>query len=478
VEPHPVARSFRGKPLAFVDVETTGLSPVQNRIAEIGVVTVDRGGVDRWTSFLSAPSRKLRDRLRGDPDYMATAPSFGDIAAGLAQRLSGRLLIAHNARFDHAFLNAAFERAGVTFEADVLCTVMLSRKLFPDLPGHNLDSLIERHELQAGVRHRALPDADVVWQWWQLVHRKCGTEVIDDAIASLIAGPVLPSQLDPALVERLPEQPGAYVLHGEAGQPLAAAAAANVRRHVLNYFRLDRASSKALEHAHRVSNITWRVTPGMLGARLHAAALRSDAFARMTRRPVPEAWTWHFVPEAIPCISIAPLAVAPGQKMADSFGVHSSKRRAANALVRLARKHGLCHLLTGLSSLVDAPCPGCPLDDFRHGCARTIDRKKHLVKVFAALDGLRVPAWPHRGPIGVRERSEMHVIDHWQFLGTARCEVDVQELLRSRPCEAGGPPMRMLRRTLARLPRSQVVDLSGCVPGEVASAEAFAAESL
>ena len=56
-------------------------------------------------------------------------PSFSDIATDLAQRLSGRLMVAHNARFDHAFLRAEFDRVGVLFNPNVLCSVMLSRKL-------------------------------------------------------------------------------------------------------------------------------------------------------------------------------------------------------------------------------------------------------------------------------------------------------------------------------------------------------------
>src|SRR5437762_14191373 len=89
-------------PLAFVDVETTGFSPAENRIAEIGVVTVDGDRVDRWTTLIRTSQRgQLASSIVSEPGGLDDAPSFSDIASDLAQRLSGRLLIAHNARFDH-----------------------------------------------------------------------------------------------------------------------------------------------------------------------------------------------------------------------------------------------------------------------------------------------------------------------------------------------------------------------------------------
>src|SRR5690348_943598 len=124
------------RPLAFVDVETTGLSPSADRIAEIGVVRVDGDRVERWGTLVASTAS-----TRTSTGDWQTAPRFADIARDLARRLDGCLLLAHNARFDHAFLASEFERAGVYPEWDVVCTVMLSRKLSPDLARHDLDSL-------------------------------------------------------------------------------------------------------------------------------------------------------------------------------------------------------------------------------------------------------------------------------------------------------------------------------------------------
>ncbi|HEX5863518.1 MAG TPA: 3'-5' exonuclease, partial [Casimicrobiaceae bacterium] len=121
-------------PLAFLDVETTGLSPTENRIAEIGVVMVDGARVERWTTLVKTLRRREASSSTAcEPDAVYDAPSFRNIAADLAQRLSGRLLVAHNARFDHAFLKAEFDRVGIAFEPQIICSVMLSRRLYPQL---------------------------------------------------------------------------------------------------------------------------------------------------------------------------------------------------------------------------------------------------------------------------------------------------------------------------------------------------------
>ncbi|HEV2009223.1 MAG TPA: 3'-5' exonuclease, partial [Burkholderiales bacterium] len=187
--------------LAFVDLETTGLSPGAHRVIEIGVVTVDGDRVSEWSTLIN-PGVRVRGQSRFfsgiGSDVIADAPRFKDIAPALFSCLEGRLFIAHNARFDHAFLKAEFKRAGIEFYPQVVCSVMLSRKLYSMFAQHDLDSLMERHGLTAAVRHRALPDAQLIRQFWEVLHREHPREAIETAIDGLLASPVLPQHLDPA----------------------------------------------------------------------------------------------------------------------------------------------------------------------------------------------------------------------------------------------------------------------------------------
>ena len=452
----------KARPLAFVDIETTGPSPADNRVAEIGVVTVDAEGVERWSTLIKTPRRReLDSAIDSAPvDEHEDAPAFADIAQELSLRLSGRLLIAHNARFDYSFLRAEFERAGIGFDAQVICSAMLSRQLYPHLSHHNLDALAESHCLTVEERHRALPDAELVWQWWRIIHRELPRKTIDRAIAAQRAAPLLPPRLDPSLIDGLPRTPGAFVLFDEVERPLAVGAAENLKLHVLNYFRLDRATSQALERAHRVTRVAWRATRGMIGARLCAAKLDALWFADAKRRLAVPAYTWQLRPDLVPCIAVAEIGSA-SLRAQDSYGLFPTERKAGNALLRLANKHRLCRELLGLGA--GHECRRCEIAP-PAGCGGGTGKKKELMRIFDALRALRVPAWPYRGPVGIRERSDVHVVDQWQFLGTARSDSDLHAILESRPEEFDPRTYRVLRRTLAHLPQRKIVDLETTVP--------------
>lgn len=124
--------------LAFVDLETTGANPVWDRITEIGVVEVDGDRVSTWNTLVN-PERPIPEfiqQLTGIRNEMvANAPTFPQVAEELAERLQGRLFIAHNVRFDYGFVKNEYQRLGQRFRADVLCTVRLSRSLFPAILG-------------------------------------------------------------------------------------------------------------------------------------------------------------------------------------------------------------------------------------------------------------------------------------------------------------------------------------------------------
>jgi DNA polymerase-3 subunit epsilon len=168
---------------------------------------------------------------------VADAPPFETVAAETMKRLEGRLFIAHNARFDYGFLKNEFKRLGITFRASVLCTVKLSRTLFPEHKRHNLDSLIERHDLQAAARHRALADAQLIFQFWQKIHVDRSSDDIESALKAQNAHPSLPPHLDAGIVDELPEVPGVYLFYGENNLPLYVGKAKDIRQRVLAFCR-------------------------------------------------------------------------------------------------------------------------------------------------------------------------------------------------------------------------------------------------
>jgi DNA polymerase-3 subunit epsilon len=186
------------RPIVFVDLETTGGNATTDRVTEIGVVEVSRAGIERWSVLVDpgTPVPPFIEKLTGISDAMLQGqPTFASLAEALIERLAGKLFVAHNARFDYGFLKNEFRRAGLAFRADVLCTVRLSRALFPSVQRHGLDSLIARFGLAPEGRHRALADADLLWQFWQKIHELYSQDLVDAAIKTLIRRAALPAAL-------------------------------------------------------------------------------------------------------------------------------------------------------------------------------------------------------------------------------------------------------------------------------------------
>lgn len=101
---------------------------------------------------------------------VAEAPRFGDLASRVFTRCwKVEYLSPTMPDFDYAFLKQSFLREGIDFSAKTLCTVKLSGRLYPGYPKHNLDTLIERHGLKVEGRHRALADAQLIYQFWNKI---------------------------------------------------------------------------------------------------------------------------------------------------------------------------------------------------------------------------------------------------------------------------------------------------------------------
>ena len=204
--------------LAFVDIETTGSHFDRDRITEIGIKTLANHQIQVWEQLINPHTFIPQNiqRLTGiSPQMVENQPSFEQIARELKQELEGKIFIAHNARFDYGFIKASFKRIGIDFKPKVLCTVKLSRLLFPEQPRHNLDTIIHAHGLSVSARHRALGDADLLLQFWRVCESKFGKEKLNKVINQLIGNPSLPPNIDKELIDAIPDGPGCYIFYGD-----------------------------------------------------------------------------------------------------------------------------------------------------------------------------------------------------------------------------------------------------------------------
>ena len=154
-------------PIAVIDFETTGMSPSQGaRATEVAIVLLEGGQVvDRFQSLMKTRAwiPPFITELTGISNAMLQdAPSADAVMRDAARFVGKAPMVAHNASFDSKFWQAELQLADVPAPQPFACTVLLSRRVYPDAPSHKLGQLVSHLGLpQAGRAHRALADAEM-----------------------------------------------------------------------------------------------------------------------------------------------------------------------------------------------------------------------------------------------------------------------------------------------------------------------------
>jgi DNA polymerase-3 subunit epsilon len=153
--------------LAVIDFETTGATPAHGaRATEVAICLLEGGRiVDRYASLMNAgvPIPSFITQLTGITNAMvAAAPPADAVMREAAAFVGPRTMVAHNAAFDRQFWRSELAHCGLTASNDFACTLLLSRRLYPDAPNHKLGTLAQWFDLPvSGRAHRALADAEV-----------------------------------------------------------------------------------------------------------------------------------------------------------------------------------------------------------------------------------------------------------------------------------------------------------------------------
>ena len=469
-------------PLAIVDLETTGAHPEHSRITEIAVIEVEGGEVRAEWDTLVNPGTPIPYGIQAltgiTDDMVANAPTFRQLADDLFERLEGRVVVAHNARFDYGFLKREFEREGFNYNARTLCTVRLSRKLYPGHARHNLDALMERHGISCAARHRALGDAQVLWEFLGVAERECGYEAVSAAAKGIAKQPSLPPAIDRAAIDAIPDSPGAYIFYGESGAPLYVGKSITMRTRVMAHFSDSVRSGKEANLALQVRSIEAVRTCGELGALLREADLvkeLSPAFNRKLRRSG-GLFTFVFAPHEAPhrALRLAGEEEIESHSLPFMHGLFRSKRSAMSALRGLADEHGLCLQTLGHEKSVrGGACFRHQVERCKGVCAGKENLVAHHARVAAALARLKLPPWPYRGPVGLvendalREATEIHVVHNWCYLGTAKSDDELASMIEGPPrARFDHDHFGILKKFLAGGAKAKVVELPGLAPDE------------
>lgn len=176
-----VIKSLPHKRFVVIDVETTGLSPrYGDRVIEIGAIAIENGTIMGEYSTLIDTNRAINQQARqvhGITREMLTGkPKPEEIIPEFEKFIRNSILVAHNAKFDMAFIRHEFHRQKLGFNYQYICTLEMSQERLPHLPNHKLGTVHRHLKGTTGdilkQQHRALADARMVAAIWLAMERK------------------------------------------------------------------------------------------------------------------------------------------------------------------------------------------------------------------------------------------------------------------------------------------------------------------
>lgn len=229
----------RQKHFAIVDIETTGSYAGGSCITEVAILIHNgKKVVEKYQSLVNpqSPIPFAIQTLTGiTPEMVADAPTFGEIAEDVYHFLQGKVFVAHNVNFDYSFLLKELKQAGYEWQAPKLCTVRLSRKIFPNHRSYSLGDICTVRDIHISARHRAMGDAEATAELFSQLLAHDDNQYIQESLQKNIEHR-LPTHLSVAQFQQLPHTVGIYVFRNKKGKIIYVGKAVNIQKRVLSHF--------------------------------------------------------------------------------------------------------------------------------------------------------------------------------------------------------------------------------------------------
>ncbi|MEZ5185841.1 MAG: DEDD exonuclease domain-containing protein [Candidatus Nanopelagicales bacterium] len=348
---------FEGTDLAettfcVVDLETTGGSPTDGRITEIGAVKV-RGGVvlgefqtfvdpqQQIPSFITVLTGITQAMVRG-------APTEGTAVAMLQEFITGSVFVAHNAPYDTGFLKAACARSGSSWlKPQVIDTARLARSVLArdEVANHKLATLAQFFRAQVQPTHRALDDAratvDVLHGLLERLG-SVGVMTLEELSSSMRRVPQQ-RRNKRHLADRVPEAAGVYTFRDAADRPLYVGVSKDMRRRVRSYFTSAEQRPRMTEMVGIAQSVTAIICATELESRVRELRLIAEwkpPYNRRSRHPEKNVWL-KLTNEPFPRLSVVRAVANDEQDGCAYLGPFGSRREALSASEALTEATGL-----------------------------------------------------------------------------------------------------------------------------------------
>jgi DNA polymerase-3 subunit epsilon len=391
-----------GRPLhqvtfCVIDLETTGASPEECSITEVGAVKLCGGECQGTLQTLVSPGSSIPRSisvLTGITDAMVEpAPPVEAVLPTLLEFIGDAVIVGHNVRFDVAFLNTALRRSERALLGNpIIDTCALARRLVrEEVPDCRLGTLADRFRLPHRPTHRALDDALATGDLLHaLLERAAAFGVL--GLDDLIELPTMGRHPQAGKLRHtaaLPRTPGVYIFRDRAGRALYVGKATNLRARVRSYFSSDdrRKIGPMLREMQSVDHVVCRST-------LEAGVLESRLIAQLLPRYNRRGTRWKkyvymkLTTEAFPRLAIVRAPKRDGSHYLGPLPSNRIARLVADAIETVVPLRRCTAKLRPGCPIRESPCSPAQLGASMCPCAGTVSLDDYAAVVTRVLRGL------------------------------------------------------------------------------------------
>ncbi len=455
---------------AVVDIETTGGSFKNEKITEIAIYIYDGEKITDEFVTLINPERNIPyfiTSLTGISNEMvADAPCFYEIAKQIVEITTNKIFVAHNAAFDYNFVRNEFKTLGFDFKRETLCTVKLSRKLFPGYKSYSLGEICKHLNINIESRHRAAGDALATVKLFERILAK--NEEKGNPVSVKKDKFSIPDGLHPemtmAKINSLPEETGVYYLLNEKNDIIYIGKSKNIKERIQTHLR-NKASRKSIDMAASVVEFWYEVT----GNELIALLLESDEikkykpiYNRMQRRT---AFSYGLISYQ-DMAGYIHLNIEKNSVGSDPVTTFHNLDEAKLFIEEMIDKFKLCQKFCGLYE-TSGPCFYRQVNKCVGACTGDETPEKYNVRVRKLIDYCSLGNKSFLLIGEGRNENEMAVVKilngaycGFEFFDSSTQLPDWKEIAESIPARADNRDVRMIIKSyLVRHPKTRIVKL-------------------
>jgi DNA polymerase-3 subunit epsilon len=338
---------------AIVDIETTGGHAASNGITEISIYLHDGDRIVGHYQTLINPGQYIPSYITGltgiTNEMVIKAPLFSEVAERIHTLLQDNIFVAHNVNFDYSFVMNELSKCGYELDTKKLCTVRLSRKIFPGLPSYSLGNICGYLGIQITDRHRADGDARATVTLLEKLIENDGSDSIKKFLKKTSKEQSLPPNVPREHYERLPDLPGIYYFHDQRGKVVYVGKAKKIKKRVSSHFSNNSTAKQKQDFLRSIHAITFEVCGNELVALLlesHEIKRLWPQFNRSQKHYEPRFGIIQYSDQR----GIIRLAMQKIRKNSSATAYFETLTECHNRLKEITGEYELCPRLTGVAT--------------------------------------------------------------------------------------------------------------------------------